>query len=238
LIGGWWLFQRCASTDIRGSPAIVFRGPIRLHRVSRCCARCDGRSSAPPPVAILEAASIALGAGILLVLGHWWVFWPMHTSSNWKKAAAATNQLSLGPETPVIYPSPFIEAKPPAWRPDIPARVPLRASADLSGPRQGVPVPFESSPPAEEFAIKLAKEILPSEPRFFILWRRPQCPVLARLVRPRQELAGWTNRRLGPFGDVEVVLFESRQRETRAQSTAHRSSHLIRSRPVHRIEYS
>ncbi len=59
-----------------------------------------------------------LGVGILLFLGQWGHLWPMHEKSGWKAAAGRIQELGLGPEEPVICPSPFIEARPPIWRPD------------------------------------------------------------------------------------------------------------------------
>ena len=54
---------------------------------------------------------------LLILLGGWRHAWPSHHVSDWRGASAKANSLMLGPYTPVIYPSPFIEAKPPVWRP-------------------------------------------------------------------------------------------------------------------------
>jgi hypothetical protein len=88
--------------------------------------------------------------------------------------------------------------------------------------------PFEDSPPAEEFASKLTVDVLPSTQRFFIYGGDRNALFWRAWFAQRPELAGWSNRRLGPFGDVEVVMFE----KPAAIETD------IRLRPGTRMEYS
>jgi len=70
------------------------------------------------PAVRLNRLAAVLGAAGLLALGDWGHLWPAHEHSDWRGAARKVDELALGPETPVICPSPFIEARPPVWRPD------------------------------------------------------------------------------------------------------------------------
>jgi len=153
--------------------------------------------------------SLALGGGVLLLLGQWTQLWPPHHNSNWRSAALSLNAQQLGADTPVICPSPFIEAKPPVWRPDYPMDSFLYSQLlvyRVAG--KEYPFPFESSPEAEMEARKLTQEVLPAAGRFAIYG--PERSVLdwREWFRAQPELAAWRNRRLGSFGDVEAVVFE------------------------------
>jgi len=230
LVGGWWLLQPFCLYGyswLTGNSVFVARY-LSLGLPGAALAATAAVAFFLPSQ-YWKRASAALGVGVLLVLGHWWELWPMHARSNWRAAAAAVNQLSLGPETPVICPSPFIEAKPPAWRSDY--RLPGFLYAHLPVyPIRGKEYlfPFEYSPPAEEFASKLAENVLPSARRFFIYGGDRNALFWRDWFARRPELAGWSNRRLGPFGDVEVVEFE----KPAAIETG------IRLRPGLRMEYS
>jgi hypothetical protein len=56
----------------------------------------------------------------LVARGRWNRIWPAHHGSDWRAAALTLNQELHGAPVPVLYPSPFIEAVPPVWRPDYP----------------------------------------------------------------------------------------------------------------------
>jgi hypothetical protein len=64
-------------------------------------------------------AALTLGAGVLLFVGNWQHPWTPHAPSDWRNASRAVHALA-GADTPVICPSPFIEAKSPVWTPDYP----------------------------------------------------------------------------------------------------------------------
>ena len=154
--------------------------------------------------------SLALGAGVLLVLGQWNQLWPPHQNSNWRGAALALNAQALAIDTPVICPSPFIEAKPPVWRPDYPTDsflyshlLPYRVAG------KEYPFPFERSVEAELEARQLTQEILPAAGRFAIYGPEKSVLHWRDWFRAQPELAAWRNRRLGSFGDVEAIVFEN-----------------------------
>jgi len=68
--------------------------------------------------------------------------------------------------------------------------------------------PFERSPDADAYAAELASSSLPSAGRFLIYRGDRNVWTWQNWFSKRDELAGWRSRRLGPFGDVEIVVFE------------------------------
>ncbi|HEY7334743.1 MAG TPA: glycosyltransferase family 39 protein [Bryobacteraceae bacterium] len=155
----------------------------------------------------------ALGIGVLLFMGQWSVAFPRHDNSNWREAAQTIKALNLTPATPVIYPSPFIEAKSPVWRPDYPLPGFLYCHL-LIYPVGGTPFlfPFERSSEAERYAADLSEQTLSSADRFLIYGGDRNVLGWQKWFRQRPEFHDWHSRRLGPFGDVEVALFESPRR--------------------------
>lgn len=155
--------------------------------------------------------SLLLAIGVLLNPAQWRDPWPQHGNSDWRAAANKINELAFGPDTPIICPSPFIEARSPAWQPDY--RLPGFLYAHLVVyPIQGrpYPFPFESSREAEQFAMTLSRKTLSSSARFLIYGWGGNVRFWDDWFAKRPELAGWDRRSLGPFGNVEVVLFEKR----------------------------
>ena len=62
--------------------------------------------------------SAVFAVGVLMMLGQWRQPWPMHHGSDWRLAAHTVDQWARNnPNTPVLCPSPFIEARPPVWQP-------------------------------------------------------------------------------------------------------------------------
>jgi len=151
-----------------------------------------------------------LGIGVFLLLGRWNHLFPPHHNSDWRAAAAQLGKLSTGPAMPVLCPSPFIEASPPVWKPQysLPGFLYSHLSVyDIHG--KPYLLPFQSNPEAEGYVSSLAREVLSRSTRFAIYG--PESTVLFWRDRlaAQPSLTGWSNRRLGPFGDVEVVVFEA-----------------------------
>ena len=157
-----------------------------------------------------KTAAIVLAAGVLLLVGQWRDLWPRHDHSDWRTAAQTVNHATLASDTPVICPSPFIEAKPPVWRPDY--HVPGFLYSHLPVYRvTGKPYyfPFEFSPEAEAYAAALSSGTLARAPRFLIYGGDRNVRNWRKWFAGRPEFSTWPNRMLGPFGDVEVALFEN-----------------------------
>ena len=163
------------------------------------------------PAAQWRPVSIVLGAAILLFLGQWGHLWPVHQNSDWRAAAAGIQKLGIDAEVPVICPSPFIEARAPEWNPDY--ALPGFLYAHLSVypiPGKIYPFPFQTSPEAEKFAVRLSRDTLAGSKRFVIYGWNQNVWFWRDLFAARPELSGWTKRRLGSFGDVEAIVFEMR----------------------------
>jgi hypothetical protein len=210
LVLGWWLCQPLcllAFSWLTGNSVFVPRY-LALSLPGAALVAAVAASPFIPP-AYWKRLSAVLGLGVLLFLGQWGKLWPLHHNSDWRAAAHQIEQISAGSEMPVICPSPFIEAKPPVWRPDYPLPgflyshlpiYPLRGKTYL--------FPFENSPEAEEYARTLSKETLSAAERFVIYGGDRNVWFWRDWFARQPELAGWRFRLLGPFGDVEVALFE------------------------------
>jgi hypothetical protein len=161
------------------------------------------------PSRFWKPAALVMGCCALITSGNWNEIWPSHHNSDWRGAAQAVNDLALPPSTTVICPSPFVEARPPAWTPDYSMPGFLYAPL-LVYPVRGNAVlfPFATSPEAEDYATALAQGALPAAGRFIIYGGIGQADFWRNWFEKRPELAGWNHRSLGQFKDVEVVLFE------------------------------
>jgi len=144
------------------------------------------------PADRLKPAGVLLGLGALVLLGQWQQLWPRHHNSDWRAAARAVNAIAAHDNLPVLCPSPFVEAVPPAWRPDYPLPGFLYSQLDTY-PIAGHPLllPYRNEPVAA-----------PQSDRFLVYGWEPQVHAL------ETQFIGWRARRLGPFADVNVVLFE------------------------------
>lgn len=163
------------------------------------------------PSRFWKPAALILGACALMLFGQWTELWPPHHNSDWRTAAFVLNELRLPPSTPVICPSPFVEAKPPAWAPDYKMPGFLYAHLLVYPPRfrNLVLFPFATSPEAEDYATALVDGAIPLAGRFVVYGGNGQAHFWRDWFEKR--LPGWTHRSLGPFRDVDVVLFEKRR---------------------------
>ena len=170
LILGWWAFQPLllfAFSRLSGNSVFVPRYLyIALPGVAMTAAAV---AALFVPPARWKTLAAALGVGILLFMGRWNQAWPLHHGSDWRTAANRLNALNAGPDMPVICPSPFIEARPPVWRPDYPLASFLYAHLPVY-PIQGkaYAFPFENDDASERFARALTQETLSRSRRFVI----------------------------------------------------------------------
>jgi hypothetical protein len=150
-----------------------------------------------------------LGIGILIFAGRWNHLVPAHHNSDWRGAALAIDKEVAGRDVPVLCPSPFIEARPPAWRPGD------RAASFLYSHLAVYPVqgnvyrfPYATSPLAEQYAAALTQGTLATSQEFIVYGGDRAAHFWQHWFSARPELAGWRVRSLGAFGDVEVLVFE------------------------------
>jgi hypothetical protein len=150
-----------------------------------------------------------LGIGILIFAGRWNHLLPAHHNSDWRAAARAIDREVAGADTPVVCPSPFIEARPPAWRPGDEAPSFLYSHLAVY-PIQGkiYRFPFATSPQAEQFAASLTVNTLARSKEFIVYGGNRAARFWRDWFSARPELAGWRVRSLGWFGDVEVLVFQ------------------------------
>ncbi len=210
LILGWWLSQPlCLSVFswLTGNSVFVPRYLFLSLPGTALLATAAVAAFLPP--ALWKRTALVFGCGVLLTVGHWNRLWPLHHRSDWRSAATALNKASLGPDMPIICPSPFVEAVPPVWTPGYSTRGFLYSHLAFYPIRgRAYPFPFEASPEAERFASALVQNTLKRAERFVlyggdhsVLWWRDW-------LAARPDLAGWNQRRLGSFGDVDVVIFD------------------------------
>lgn len=211
LIAGWWLCQPlCLYLFSWFTGDSVFLG--RYVSIALPGAVLAAAAIAAPFVADAhwKPAALGFGLGLLVLLGGWDAAWPRHDISDWRLAVSSANRLGLDPATPVIVPSPFIEARPPVWRPDYPVSSFLYSHLQvyrLQG--RAYPFPYETSPQAEHFAAALSAQTLAPSGRFLIYGSAYASGFWRKWFAARPELAGWRSSRLGPFGDVDIVVFEN-----------------------------
>lgn len=220
LVVGWWLCQPLclfAFSWITGNSVFV---PRYLFIALPGAALMATMAAAPfLPLALWRPVSLVLGVGVLVVLGQWSRVWPVHQNSDWRGAAAGIQRLGI-PELPVICPSPFIEARAPAWSPSYPLPGFLYAHLSVY-PISGriYPFPFDTSPEAESYAAQLTRETLAGSKRFLIYGWNQNVWFWRDWFAARPELSGWSQRRLGAFGDVEAILFEIGDGALQSQSS-------------------
>ncbi len=150
------------------------------------------------------AAIVALVA--IGMNGQWTRWWPGHTNQDWRGAARMLNQFAPTAATPIIFPSPFVEARSPIWRPDYPLPSVLYAPLAVY-PLRGTVLPFPRPLDAEQFAAGVVDSTLIPSGRFFLYTHKDSAAIWGPWLEARPELAGWTVRRRGDFGDVVVMEF-------------------------------
>ncbi len=212
LIAGWWLCQPLSLYFFSvWTGHSVFLARYLYMTLPGVALASTAVAAVFMPARNWKPVSAALGLGVLLVAGHWSHWAVPHHNSDWRSAAQTLNRYA-GPETPVICPSPFIEAREPVWRPDYPISSFLYSHLlvyRLDG--RTLPFPFETSPATERYASTLAAQVLSTAGKFAIYGGNREVEFWQKWFAARPELAGWNNRRLGLFADVEVALFENPQ---------------------------
>jgi len=141
--------------------------------------------------------NLPVGIAALLFCGQWGELWPPHHGSDWRGASRAANALALGPSTPVLAVSPFIEAKPPIWSPDYPLPGFLYCQLDVY-PVNGAPylLPYGDTPAGKEYARRLAQSTLPAAGRFLIHGQAHDVRLWHDWFAAQPEFAGWRSRML------------------------------------------
>lgn len=207
---GWWLFPAVtlfAVSWASGESLFV----ARYYSLLLPGAALTGTAFASRfvPVERWPAISIMLGAGLLIWVGEWSRPVPGYHNFDWRGASQTVNARVLGEDTPVVCASPFIEGQSPVWHPDYPLPAFLYAPLAVYPVRGHVyTFPFETSPEAERYATTLAQATLGSSRRFFVYGVDVSVDYWRKWFDSRLGPAGWTSRKLGPFGVVYLVEFD------------------------------
>jgi hypothetical protein len=161
-----------------------------------------------------KQTGMVLGAAVLIFGGHWNQLWPAHQKSDWRAASEALRAWTAGQEVPVICPSPFIEARPPVWRPEYPVSGFLYSNLayyPIGG--RVYPFPFEASPEAETSARLLTTRTLSRVSRFAIYGGDRNVRFWRNWFAGRPELQNWQSEIAGTFGDVQIATFVAPDRK-------------------------
>jgi hypothetical protein len=211
LIAAWWLLQPLALfavSRVTGSSMFVARY-LYLGLPGAALAATLAASYFIPRDR-WKPLSLVFGAGALLMLGQWREPWPMHHGSDWRLAAHTIDQWAKNdPGTPVLCPSPFIEARPPVWQPSYALPGFLYCHLPVY-PFRGKPylLPFDDSPEGQRYVASLLDGPIASSGRFLIYGGSGSVRYWRNWFSIRPEFSTWHRERLGPFGDVVVELFE------------------------------
>jgi hypothetical protein len=211
VIAAWWLVQPLALfavSRVTGSSMFVARYLYIGLPGAALTATLAAACFIPP--AWWKPLSVVFAAGVLIMLGQWRERWPMHHGSDWRLAAHTIDQWAGNdPSTPVLCPSPFIEARPPIWQPSYALPGFLYCHLPVY-PFRGKPylLPFESSPEAIQYVEGLTDSTLATAPRFLIYGGSGAVRYWRNWFSVQPRFSTWRRERLGSFGDVVVELFE------------------------------
>ena len=213
LILAWWLihpvslfvFSRLSEDSVFIPRYLSIALPGAAAAATLAAAMFVPPSGSTPP---WKYVALILGAGVLLTVGNWRHPWTPHAPSDWQGAALAVHEVA-SPDTPVICPSPFIEAKSPVWAPDYPLPGFLYSYLSVypTGGHQFL-FPFATSPEADAYARKLTRGTLARTGRFVIYGGLGPAGYWRDWFLNQPELAGWSANSLGSFGDVLAMVLE------------------------------
>jgi hypothetical protein len=128
--------------------------------------------------------------------------------SDWRDAAATVNDLIRGTSTPVLCPSPFIEAQPPVWTENyaLPGFVYAHLAAyPIAG--DTILLPARLSPEGERYVRPLIPQRIVPAGRFVLYSGVYGVYQWLSWLENQPELNPWKKRHL-KFGDVELIVFE------------------------------
>ena len=144
----------------------------------------------------------------LILVPDWNVVWPSHGGEGWREAARLESGMAAE-DTPVLCPSPFVEAQPPVWTSgyQLPgflyanlAHYPLRGKALL--------LPFVESPESDRFMAQLLASRLVPAGKFLLYGEQLQINYVYGWLRQRPELATWHSEAYHS-GSVFVVVYNA-----------------------------
>lgn len=211
LLGLWWLWQPLvllAASWVTGNSVFVPRY-FSLALPGMLLAAAFGARLFMPPGA-WKPAAVALAMGIVVVHFVTEPF-PPTRNSHWREAAAEVNELTRDGVTPVVCPSPFVEARSPVWTPGYALPGFLYAQLDAYPLRQKpVLLPAAVEDAGTRYARAAVMEKIVPAGRFVLYGGGYAVTKWAPWFSAQPELRDW-DYRLIQFGDVAVVSYRMRR---------------------------
>lgn len=209
LIGAWWLalpVMLFGFSWLTGQSIFVPRYLYLCLPGAALAATAAVAMSLPPR--LWKTAALGAGVAALGLLGRWDVLWPPHHGSDWRGASRAVSQLVAGKDVPVACPSPYIEAKPPAWSPNYPADGFLYSHL-VAYPVEGkvYPLPFEPLPETEAAIDEPLRRKLEPAGEFIIYGPAGGAGKWTQWLASRLPPALWKQEHWRNYGDVSIIVF-------------------------------
>jgi hypothetical protein len=207
LILGWWLIcpvALFAYSRIAGNGVLIMRyASLALPGIALTAVAVAARFVPPR---YWKPAALITGLVALAFLGQWTTLWPPHDRDNWRDAAAFERSAASA-QTPVIFISPFIEARPPVWTPSYPLPGFLYSSF-MYYPTAGQPrlFPFEPSPESADYAERLLRDELAPSGEFITYGSTRAVRIMDEWFAKRPELALW-RRESKRFDMISVAVY-------------------------------
>lgn len=211
LIAMWWLWQPAfllASSLVTGNAVFLPRYfSLAIPGMALAGALAIGVFI---PDRFWRPAAIVLAGGLAAM--HFVKEFPPSRHSHWREAAAEVGKLTRGSITPVLCPSPFVEARSPVWTPQYALPGFLFAHLDAY-PIREIPalLPSAVEPEGKRYARTVLIEKIVPAGRFVLYGGGYGVNHWAAWLTEQPELDDWEHRLVGVFGDVEVVLFRKRR---------------------------
>jgi hypothetical protein len=209
LIFGWWLICPICLflySRISGNGVLIMRYvSLMLPGVALAATAVAAHSI---PTGKWKPAALCLGIVALAISGDWTAVWPSHERDDWREAAALERTVAID-TTPVICPSPFIEAQPPLWTPNYPFPGFLYSHLQYYTLRGKLLLfPFASSPESERYLESLVGTKLVPAGRFVMYGSERSLHPLDRRLAGRREFAGW-HRVSKRFDEISVTVYRA-----------------------------
>lgn len=212
LLLAWWLWQPLcllAASLATGNSVFVPRYfSVSIPGLVLTCTLAVGYAM---PARFWKPAAALLAVGVLIVSFGKDPF-PPTRNSQWREAAQAVNGVVGNSGIPVICPSPFVEARSPAWNQAYALPGFLYAHLDAYPVRgEKYLLPARAEQPGQTYARNLVASRLPQAGRFVIYGGTFAVSLWTDWFAAQPEFAHWHNFQVGRFGEVEIVEFVPNQ---------------------------
>ena len=209
LIFGWWLICPIGLflySRISGNGVLIMRyASLMLPGIALAATAIAARFI---PANKWKPAALCVGLAALGLAGDWKTLWPSHERDDWREAAALERSVARD-DTPVICPSPFIEAQPPLWTPDYPFPSFLYSHLQyytLKG--RLLLFPFRSSPESDRYLASLIATNLVPAGQFELYGSGRALQPIEQWLEGRPEFAGW-HRISRRFDEISVATWKA-----------------------------